>query len=381
MNHVRPRFRSVLESFPAYRPGRVPSGQTGRSHKLSSNESPYGPLPLVAEAIAAAARGANRYPDHGAEALTEAIAERFGVPCEHVAVGCGSVGVTQQLPEAVSEPGTEVLYAWRSFEAYQTLADLADATSVQVPLEDERHDLEVMADAITSRTRIIFICNPNNPTGTVVRGGELDAFLDRVPEHCLVVLDEAYRSTSATRPYLTACSSTGTGRTLQCCAPLQGVRARRTARRVHDRARAGRDGGPEDDAAVHRQLRRAGRGDSVSDRRGGAVAPGRGHGQGAHPGPRGADFGGMDGAADRGQLRLASLARAPGFLSAPPRPTTTFWMSLAPTPPATKNRTKCTMTRKCTTLSWWGRLGQMCSRSAVVRGLRSGGGPRRGRSR
>jgi histidinol-phosphate aminotransferase len=187
-----PRFRSVLDGFPAYKPGRTPVSVTGKSHKLSSNESPHPPLPSVIEVIAEEARSVNRYPDNGAAALREAIAGRFGVPAEHVAVGCGSVGVTQQLLEAVGEPGAEVMYAWRSFEAYPMLADLSAADSVRVPLTDETHDLAAMAEAITENTRLIFICNPNNPTGTVVHKKELDNFLDQVPGDCLVVLDEAY---------------------------------------------------------------------------------------------------------------------------------------------------------------------------------------------
>jgi histidinol-phosphate aminotransferase len=193
MSELSPRFRPVLGSFPAYKPGRVPAAVAGRAHKLSSNESPYGPLPSVAEVIADAGRGVNRYPDNGAEALTAAIAGRFSVPAEHIAVGCGSVGVLKQLLEAVSDPGAEVLYAWRSFEAYPPLADLAGATSVRVPLRDETHDLAAMAAAITPRTRLILVCNPNNPTGTAVGGGQLTDFLDQVPGDCLVVLDEAYR--------------------------------------------------------------------------------------------------------------------------------------------------------------------------------------------
>jgi histidinol-phosphate aminotransferase len=193
MTDASPRFRRLLDHFPAYQPGRTPVSTAGRSHKLSSNECPYGPLPSVVEVIAEAAQSVNRYPDNGAAALTEVIAERFGVPVRHVAVGCGSVGVTQQLLEAIGEPGAEVLYAWRSFEAYPILADLAAAESVRVPLRDETHDLAAMADAITPRTRLIFVCNPNNPTGTVVHTPEIDAFLDRVPADCLVVFDEAYR--------------------------------------------------------------------------------------------------------------------------------------------------------------------------------------------
>jgi histidinol-phosphate aminotransferase len=187
-----PRFRSILDQFAPYRPGRRVAGPDGRSFKLSSNESPFGPLPSVLQVIAEASAGVNRYPDNGAVALTEAIAERHGVPAAHIAVGCGSVGVAQQLLHAAAEPGDEVLYAWRSFEAYPTLVQLAGADEVRVPIRDETHDLAAMAAAITPRTRLIFVCNPNNPTGTVVHRAELADFLDRVPPDCLVVLDEAY---------------------------------------------------------------------------------------------------------------------------------------------------------------------------------------------
>jgi histidinol-phosphate aminotransferase len=193
MSEVSPRLRAILETVPAYKPGRVPVGVSGQSFKLSSNETPYGPLPSVAEAIAEAAKEVNRYPDNGCEALTATIANRFGVPASHVAPGCGSVGVAQQLLDAVAEPGAEVIYAWRSFEAYPPLSDLSGATSVRVPLRDETHDLTAMAAAITDRTRLVFVCNPNNPTGTVVHTGELTEFLEAVPDDCLVVLDEAYR--------------------------------------------------------------------------------------------------------------------------------------------------------------------------------------------
>jgi histidinol-phosphate aminotransferase len=187
-----PRFRSVLNQFAPYRPGRRVANARGQSFKLASNESPFGPLPSVAKAIAAAAGEVNWYPDNNAQALTEAIARRHDVPPAHIALGCGSVGVAQQLLAAAAEPGTEVLYAWRSFEAYPILVPLTGATDVRVPLKDETHDLAAMADAVTERTRVIFVCNPNNPTGTVVHGAELTAFLRRVPDDCLVVLDEAY---------------------------------------------------------------------------------------------------------------------------------------------------------------------------------------------
>lgn len=187
-----PRFRPVLDQFAPYMPGKPPAGTAGRNFKLSSNESPFGPLPSVVEVIAAAAGDINRYPDNGAFELTEAIAARYKVPASHVAVGCGSVGVVQQLLEAVADPGAEVLYAWRSFEAYPYLADLAGARSVQVPIVNETHDLEAMAAAVTRSTRLVFICTPNNPTGTVVTTADLVRFIDEVPGDCLVVLDEAY---------------------------------------------------------------------------------------------------------------------------------------------------------------------------------------------
>jgi histidinol-phosphate aminotransferase len=187
------RFRAVLGTMAAYKPGKKVVSPDGRSYKLSSNETPFGPPQSVLDAIAKAAAETNRYPDNGGERLTEAIAGRYGVPYEHVALGPGSVTVEQQLLATVAEPDAEVVYAWRSFEAYPLLADLAGVTSVRVPLRDETHDLEAMLDAITDRTRVVFVCNPNNPTGTVSRSAELAEFLDRVPEHVIVALDEAYR--------------------------------------------------------------------------------------------------------------------------------------------------------------------------------------------
>ncbi len=192
MSVQTPRFRPILDQFSPYKPGKPPATTAGPTYKLSSNESPFGPLPSVLKVIADAAAEVNRYPDNGAVELTDAIAARYGVPSEHLALGCGSVGLVQQLLEAVSEPGAEVLYAWRSFEAYPYLTDLAGARSVTVPLTDERHDLDAMAAAITDATRLIFVCTPNNPTGTVVTTAELTRFIDQVPADCLVVLDEAY---------------------------------------------------------------------------------------------------------------------------------------------------------------------------------------------
>jgi histidinol-phosphate aminotransferase len=190
-----PKLRAALDGIPTYKPGRPPAVAEGvPAFKLSSNENPYPPLPGVLEAVTAAAATFNRYPDLACAALTAQLAERFGVPAEHVATGTGSVGVAQQLIQSTSGQGDEVIYAWRSFEAYPIITPISGAQAVQVPLgPDEVHDLDAMADAITDRTRLIFVCNPNNPTGTVVRRAALERFLDRVPADVLVVLDEAYR--------------------------------------------------------------------------------------------------------------------------------------------------------------------------------------------
>ncbi len=136
MSEQSPRFRQVLDNVAGYTPGKAPTPSGGKTFKLSSNESPYDPLPSVAAVIADAGRHVNRYPDSAAAALTQAIADRFGVPAAHVAVGCGSVGIAQQLLEAVGEPGAEVIYAWRSFEAYPYLSDLANPSGMFMSEQD-----------------------------------------------------------------------------------------------------------------------------------------------------------------------------------------------------------------------------------------------------
>ncbi len=195
MGASKPRLRAAIETIPGYSPGRGPSAPPGTpSYKLSSNENPYPPLPSVLAAISEAGGEVNRYPDMFATGVVAAIAERFGVPASHVATGTGSVGVTQQLLQATAGPGDEVVFAWRSFEAYPILVQISGATAVRVPLAaGARHDLAAMAAAVTDATRLIFVCNPNNPTGTALRRGELETFLDEVPGDVLVVLDEAYR--------------------------------------------------------------------------------------------------------------------------------------------------------------------------------------------
>ncbi|MFD4911142.1 histidinol-phosphate transaminase [Kitasatospora purpeofusca] len=185
-----PRLRPSLDGIPTYKPGK-PAGPD--AYKLSSNENPYEPLPGVLEAAVAAAGNLNRYPDMAVTGLTAELAKHFDVPVEHIATGTGSVGVAQSLILATAGPGDEVMFAWRSFEAYPIITQVAGATPVQVPLTaGGDHDLDAMLAAITERTRLIFVCNPNNPTGNVIHRAELERFLDAVPAEVLVVVDEAY---------------------------------------------------------------------------------------------------------------------------------------------------------------------------------------------
>jgi histidinol-phosphate aminotransferase len=186
-----PQQRAAVAGLPAYVAGRKATGE--RVAALASNESHYPPLPKVLAAIAAASARVNRYPDMATATLRDRIAEFAGVSPASVAVGPGSVGVLAQLIAAVCDPGDEVVFAWRSFEAYPILCQIAGAEAVRVPLVAERHDLRAMAAAVTDRTRVVLLCSPNNPTGTAISNAELVDFLDRVPGRVLVVLDEAYR--------------------------------------------------------------------------------------------------------------------------------------------------------------------------------------------
>jgi histidinol-phosphate aminotransferase len=190
-----PRLRAALDGIPAYKPGRPATAQAGRpAYKLSSHAHPDPPLPSVRATVRAETESFNRYPDMFATGLTEAIAARFDVPASHVATGTGSVGVLQQLVQASAGEGDEVVYAWRSFEAYPIVVQISGARSVTVPLTaGEHHDLDAMAAAVTDRTRLVLVCSPNNPTGTAVRRDALERFLDQVPRDVLVVIDEAYR--------------------------------------------------------------------------------------------------------------------------------------------------------------------------------------------
>jgi histidinol-phosphate aminotransferase len=189
------RIRSALDTLPAYAPGRTVPGAV----KLASNELPFPALPVVAQAIADAvgtehAGGINRYPDAGTTALAETLATHAGTTVDRIATGCGSVALCQQLVLAVAEPGDEVLFGWRSFEAYPIVTQIAGAVPIRMPVTSTHAlDLPALAAAVTPRTRLVFVCTPNNPTGTTVHRDELEQFLDDVPEDVLVVVDEAYR--------------------------------------------------------------------------------------------------------------------------------------------------------------------------------------------
>ena len=189
-----PQPRDCVSRIPAYVAGKPPAPRPGlTTYKLSSNENPYPPLPGVVDAAAAAAAEMNRYPDMGNTALYEALSDRLGVPTDHLVLATGSVALIYQLVQAFCEPGDEVVYAWRSFEAYPIAVTAAGARGVQVPVTaDGRHDLAAMTAAITDRTKVVMVCTPNNPTGPSVTQTALDEFLAQVPARVLVVVDEAY---------------------------------------------------------------------------------------------------------------------------------------------------------------------------------------------
>ncbi|GAA3890715.1 histidinol-phosphate transaminase [Saccharothrix violaceirubra] len=184
------RTRADLSSLPGYVPGRSIPGAI----KLASNEVSAGPLPSVVRAIADAATAVNRYPDTAATDLVARLGDKLGVPNEQIAVGCGSVTLCQQLIQSTCTEADEVVFPWRSFEAYPILTSVVGAAGSRVPLTAGHGlDLDAMADALTERTRLVFVCNPNNPTGTALRTEEIERFIDRVPEDVLVVIDEAYK--------------------------------------------------------------------------------------------------------------------------------------------------------------------------------------------
>ncbi len=184
------KLRPEIAALAAYSQGRSPSSD---GFKLSSNENPNAPLPGVLEA-AASHVALNRYPDGAAIALRTRLADRYDVEFSEVIVGSGSSALLQQLFLAAAAPGDEILYAWRSFEAYPSFVTITGASSVQVPLTDTlEHDLVALAVAVTARTRAVVVCSPNNPTGPAVTAAAFEEFMTRVPADVLVILYEAYQ--------------------------------------------------------------------------------------------------------------------------------------------------------------------------------------------
>jgi histidinol-phosphate aminotransferase len=190
-------FRHAIRELVPYEPGK-PVEEVQRELglervvKLASNEGPFGPFPAALAALERAARELNRYPDGGAWALRRVLADLHGVRFEEVAVGAGADGVIDCLNQAVLEEGDEVVLGWPSFPSYVIDAVKIGATPVRVPLRDHRYDLDALLDAVTGRTKLVYLCHPNNPTGTANSRAELDAYFERVPEDVLTVLDQAY---------------------------------------------------------------------------------------------------------------------------------------------------------------------------------------------
>ncbi|MGA8353341.1 MAG: histidinol-phosphate transaminase [Solirubrobacteraceae bacterium] len=185
-------FSQRIRRIPVY-PAADGYGARAPDVKLASNETPYPPLPVVQEAIERAMASLNRYPDPTNSELRRRLSDRYGVPAEQIAIGNGSCDVLLAAGEALLEPGAEVVYAWPSFSVYPHLAAASGARAIEVPLDaEDRHDLRAMAEEVTVATRLVILCNPNNPTSTALPLNEIANFLDRIPPHVCVVLDEAY---------------------------------------------------------------------------------------------------------------------------------------------------------------------------------------------
>ncbi len=190
-------LRPALEGIIPYEPGK-PVEEVRRELglervvKLASNEGPYGPFPQALAALARSDPELNRYPDGGAYRLRTALAEEQGVRFEEVAVGAGADGLIDGISQAVLDPGDEIVCGWPSFPSYVIYALKLGAAVVRVPLQDSRYDLDGLLDAVTRRTKLVYVCHPNNPTGTMSTRAELDAYFERVPDHVVTVLDQAY---------------------------------------------------------------------------------------------------------------------------------------------------------------------------------------------
>jgi histidinol-phosphate aminotransferase len=190
-------FRPALDALVPYEPGK-PAEEVQRELglervvKLASNEGPFGPFPAAREALASGISELNRYPDGGFYRLRHVLAERHGVGPENVVASAGADGVIGYLSLVCLDPGDEIVCGWPSFPSYVLGAQKLGAVAVRVPLADERYDPDAILGAVTDRTKIAYICNPNNPTGTMVGRDALDAYFEQVPDHVLTVVDEAY---------------------------------------------------------------------------------------------------------------------------------------------------------------------------------------------
>ena len=190
-------LRPALDALVPYEPGK-PVEEVQRELglervvKLASNEGQLGPFPAALEALERAAKELNRYPDGGAYRLRAALAERHGVDFDEIAVGSGADAIIDGLSQAVLDPGDEVVCGWPSFPSYVIYAVKLGAVPVRAPLRDDRYDLDAILDAITERTKLVYLCHPNNPTGTMNVRAELDAYFERVPPHVLTIIDQAY---------------------------------------------------------------------------------------------------------------------------------------------------------------------------------------------
>ncbi len=189
-------IRAAVARVPSYRPGRAApasGSSSSTTFKLSSNENPYPPLPAVYDAVTAACREMNRYPDLSNQRLADAVGSKLGVAPDRLSFATGSVGVLYHLLQAICEPGDEVVYAWRSFEAYPIAIQLTGATPVPVSLgEGAVHDLAALHAAVTPATRAVLLCTPNNPTGPALPHDEVVAMVDALRDDIAVLIDEAY---------------------------------------------------------------------------------------------------------------------------------------------------------------------------------------------
>lgn len=192
------RVRPAVANLASYTPGKAAS-QVEDEHdisnaiKLASNENPWSPVPAVAAAIADAVSGVNRYADNNATDVREAIGNWLGIDSGNITVGCGSSGLLQQLFMTYVDPGDEVVFPYPSFEIYPVFSTLFDAVEVRTPLIDHTFDLDAVADAVTDKTKLIFLATPNNPTGTSISMDDVAALLGKIPNDVIVVIDEAYR--------------------------------------------------------------------------------------------------------------------------------------------------------------------------------------------